>query len=789
MNNYFIRHWSNFSNLFTCKYFILSAELTYRPVVTLSYFIDYTFWHLNPLGYHLTNILLHATNSTLFFIFAFQVFKKRATALISALFFSSYPIFSEAVNAVGFREDLLAFLFLILAFIFYLKAGSTHCRGKHNAFSSVYREANSKGICVTTPLSPPSKGGDLKDFNPTFSHEGDSSKDFHITSPPYEGGERGEVKSQKVRLNTEQLPITRQSGYILYCSLSLLCYFLSLFSKEMAITLPLLIILYDIFFQGLLSKKTSSPLLSKEERTDISSVKEGVDCHSFHFPSPGGRGLRGGGFSSFSVPDRGVRFSYLKSKILHYYMGFILITIFYTLTRFFFLHNPQESHMPYPHDSLFVNFLTMTHVLAYYVKLIFLPFKLNADYVVPFSTSFVNISFCLSTLLFIATGIFTFRLRSQQKYISFFILWFFVTLIPVMNIIPLGNIMAERYLYIPGAGFSMIVASLLSKLSNHSAKNLNQIGSDVSPRLLKGGKLLRCFYPSSYPPPAGGGGIRWGGFSSSSASSFNIPVSIFIFMSFFILMGNTYLTFKRNKDWKDGLQLWSKTIQTSPNSFRAHINLGNAYEKKGLNTAALEEYKKALSMDPNDADVYNNLGIYYNKMNLFDDAIRYYKKCLNIEPKHAKAYNNLGVVLTRQRRLDDAIQAFSQAISINPLYPDVHNNLGIAYYRKGLMDEAEREFKLTISIEPYHAEAHNDLGILYNDKHLYDEAIHEFEMAIQIKPDYANAHMNLGAVMLKHRKDKDGALFHLKESMKIEPQQEQAAGIMKLIQQLEYDAK
>ena len=605
INNYFIRHWSNLPDLFTIKYFVLSAELTYRPVVTLSYFIDYTFWHLNPLGYHLTNILLHAINSILVFIFAFQVFKNRTPALISAVFFSSYPLFSEVVNAVGFREDLLAFMFLTLAFICYLKAN--------------------------------------------------------------------------------------QQRYILYYLISLFCYFLALFSKEMAITLPIVIVLYDVIFKGYL---------------------------------------------------------YMKSKYL-YYLGYLLVATFYILNRFFFLHNPLEYQIPYPQGSFLVNILTMIHILASYVKLLFLPFHLNADYVVPFSTSILKVSFWLAVFLFVAIGIFSFRLRFQNKHVFFFMLWFFVTLIPVMNIIPLGNIMAERYLYIPGAGFSMIVANVMSKIP------------------------VRKWDSERF---------------SSSVPFFDRMILVFIFIVFFILLGNAYVTCKRNYDWKDGLWLWSKTTLTSPNSFRAHINLGNAYEKKGLNTAAFEEYQKALSIDPNDADIYNNLGIYYNKMNLFDDAIRHFIRCLNINPKHPRAFNNLGVVFTKQRRLDDAIQAFREAISINPLYPDAHNNLGIAYYRKGMMDEAEREFKLAISIEPYHAEAHNDLGILYNDRRLFDDAIKEFETAVQIKPNYANAHMNLGAVILKHRKDKDRALFHLKESIKIEPQQEQSAGINKLIQQLEQSA-
>lgn len=703
INNYFIRYWSNFPNLFTGKYFVLSAELTYRPVVTLSYFIDYTFWHLNPLGYHLTNILLHSVNSVLFFVFAFLIVKKRSGALIAALFFSSFPVFSEAVNAIGFREDLMAFLFLILAFIFYLKTGAAHFRGRHNAFSSVSRETDPKGMCVTTPLPP-----------------------------PCEGGKRGEViKSQKVSFDGEQLQKTGQLRYILYYSLSLISYFLSLFSKEMAITFPFLIVLYDLIFQGLLVKN---------------------DNPSF---SPFG----GGGIGLLN----------LKSKFLQYYLGYFLITVLYVLTRFYFLHNPRESHIPYPQDSLFINFLTMTHVLASYVKLLFLPFKLNADYIVPFPVSPVNISFWLSVLLFMAIGIFTFRLRSHHKHIFFFILWFFATLIPVMNIVPLGNIMAERYLYIPGAGFCMIAARLLSKRQNRfSAESFHA-------------------FPLGHRRDKGG--VKKNAFAGRIIASY-LPLSgFFIFVLFFILMGNACLTLWRNNDWKDGLQLWSKTILTSPNSFRAHINLGNAYEKEGLNNAALEEYQKALSIDPHDADVYNNLGVYYNTMNIFDDAIRYFTKCLSINPRHARAYNNLGVVLTRQRRLSDAIQAFWQAVSLNPLYPDAHNNLGIAYYRKGLMDDAEREFKLTISIEPYHAEAHNDLGILYTDKHLYDDAIYEFETATQIKPDYANAHMNLGAVILRHRKDKGRALFHLKESIKIDPYQEQAAGIKKLIQQLEEAAR
>lgn len=68
VNNYFIKTWTTVSSLFSKEYFTLSGELSYRPVVTLSYFIDYALWELNPLGYHFTNSLLHTFNTvTLFF--------------------------------------------------------------------------------------------------------------------------------------------------------------------------------------------------------------------------------------------------------------------------------------------------------------------------------------------------------------------------------------------------------------------------------------------------------------------------------------------------------------------------------------------------------------------------------------------------------------------------------------------------------------------------------------------------------------------------------------------------
>ncbi|OHC05625.1 MAG: hypothetical protein A3J92_00250 [Planctomycetes bacterium RIFOXYC2_FULL_41_27] len=74
-------------------------------------------------------------------------------------------------------------------------------------------------------------------------------------------------------------------------------------------------------------------------------------------------------------------------------------------------------------------------------------------------------------LLIISVIVITYRLFFYSKALFFAILWFFVALIPVLNIIPIENIMAERYLYIPLVGFCILGGQLLSLIPKSGLKS------------------------------------------------------------------------------------------------------------------------------------------------------------------------------------------------------------------------------------------------------------------------------------------------------------------------------
>ncbi|MDA8088058.1 MAG: tetratricopeptide repeat protein [Nitrospiraceae bacterium] len=98
-----------------------AATSYYRPVNTLSYMLDYHLWGLDPLWYHLEDILLHALASILFYLVAARAFGDRTLAFFSALLFAVYPVNAEAVNFISSRNALLCGVFMMGSVLFLLK--------------------------------------------------------------------------------------------------------------------------------------------------------------------------------------------------------------------------------------------------------------------------------------------------------------------------------------------------------------------------------------------------------------------------------------------------------------------------------------------------------------------------------------------------------------------------------------------------------------------------------------------------------------------------------------------
>jgi len=96
----------------------------YRPLLNLSFRLDYLMWGMDPFGFHLTNVLIHILVVLLFYIVIRVVFQQRLVAIVASLLFAVHPIHVESVAVVFTRSDSpVTFFFLLsfLGFYFYLK--------------------------------------------------------------------------------------------------------------------------------------------------------------------------------------------------------------------------------------------------------------------------------------------------------------------------------------------------------------------------------------------------------------------------------------------------------------------------------------------------------------------------------------------------------------------------------------------------------------------------------------------------------------------------------------------
>ena len=107
----------------------------YRPLRTASFALDYHFWKLNPAGYHISNVAFHTLNVLLVFWLVTVIRGRRMAAtagktgrdglpglaFLTALFFAAHPIHTESINLVKNRSDLLAFMFMLLSLLLFVK--------------------------------------------------------------------------------------------------------------------------------------------------------------------------------------------------------------------------------------------------------------------------------------------------------------------------------------------------------------------------------------------------------------------------------------------------------------------------------------------------------------------------------------------------------------------------------------------------------------------------------------------------------------------------------------------
>jgi len=140
----------------------------YQPITWLSFGLDYVLWGLDPRGYHLVNLLVHAATSVLVYLLLLDLLPRaralagargdvlRWAAAAGALLFAVHPLRVESVAWVTERKDVLYLFFGVASLLFYLRArpaAGPRLRGGMAASVACFTLAmGSKAMVMTWPV-------------------------------------------------------------------------------------------------------------------------------------------------------------------------------------------------------------------------------------------------------------------------------------------------------------------------------------------------------------------------------------------------------------------------------------------------------------------------------------------------------------------------------------------------------------------------------------------------------------------------------------------------------------
>ena len=224
----------------------------------------------------------------------------------------------------------------------------------------------------------------------------------------------------------------------------------------------------------------------------------------------------------------------------------------------------------------------------------------------------------------------------------------------------------------------------------------------------------------------------------------------------------------------EALAQFEAAVRLNPGSADMQNNLGTALAKiPGRWPEAAAHLEEAVRLDPRSAKMHSNLGVALAQMpGRWPEAVAQFEAAARMDPRSAEAHNNLGAALSKiPERAPEAIAEFEAATRLKPDFAEAHNNLGDALVNiPGRLPEAIAEYEAVLRLNPDSAEVHSQLGkALLGLPERAPEAMAHFEAAVRINPESFEAHYALGILLSVQPERRPEALAHLEAALRIKP--------------------
>ncbi|MCX6258171.1 MAG: tetratricopeptide repeat protein [Bacteroidia bacterium] len=300
----------------------------------------------------------------------------------------------------------------------------------------------------------------------------------------------------------------------------------------------------------------------------------------------------------------------------------------------------------------------------------------------------------------------------KSRTITFGILFFMINIFLVLQLIPIGSaIMADRYTYLPSAGFCILVGYAYYYLADKN-RNMKPV--------------------------------------------FTAIIAVYIFIL-------SLMTLDRTKAWKDSMTLWNDVISKNDKVTIAWINRGNIKFASGNYQGAITDYDQSIMLKNDQSEAWLNRGTSRKELGDLKGALKDYDMAIRLNPDFDKSFYNRGGVKMDMNDFEGAIADYNEAILLNPNYAEAYSNRGNAKVNLAnsttstqMVYGALADYNRAIELKPDYTDAYSNRGIARSILGDIAGAINDYDITLTLNPNDALALFLRGMAKAGHGRKEEG---------------------------------
>ncbi len=345
--------------------------------------------------------------------------------------------------------------------------------------------------------------------------------------------------------------------------------------------------------------------------------------------------------------------------------------------------------------------------LLFYLTKTVLPVNLSPWYQFQDGFSVWEPRFVISVVLVVALTVAAIAL--WRRWLPGTVLWgyYLVVLLPLSHLVRLGRqAAADRYTYVSCMGWAVLVGA--GVLGAWRARSTGRLGR----------------------------------------STFNAIAAVSAAAC--LILG--VLTWRQVQVWRDGLSLWTRAVEVSPDIVIPRNNVAQELRARGDYRGAMAHLHAAVQRHPNDPLPRNALASVLLDMGMPDEAMEQVRIALHFDPDNRFSHGTLGAIYLAQGQFDKAIASLTRALELRATDGSARCNLASALIRTKRYDEAIEHCRDLLDRFPDIADAHNLWGMALIGKGETDAGIQRMQQGLALDANATTARLNLSRVLVDRKR-------------------------------------